>query len=759
MQRLSILAVTGLLCLNGTVCAQGVQSLSSDSQKTVELKAVAIVSTRATSETPVTFTNVDKAQLEKVNTGVDIPFLLNMTPSLVTTSDAGMGMGYTTLRIRGVDASRINITTNGIPMNDPEEQGFFWVDAPDLASSLRSIQVQRGAGTSTNGAAAFGATVNMQTDGQPVQPHAEFRGSYGTYNTEKETYSLGTGMLGGHFALDARLSNMKTDGYLQRADAKMNSYLVQGGYYNDNTFLKLIVFGGKERTYHAWDYSWKPGMDRRYNSCGYMFTDGEGKDHYYNNQTDNYLQTNYQALLHHEFSRHWKLNAALHNTYGEGYYEQYKRKQYLVEYGMQDYGTRSDLVRQKKMKNTLTGGVFSLDYEKGTKRVSLGGGMNRFVGDHYGKVIWVKNMDGTATPASGSGSATAVPNQEYYNNRGFKTDGNLYLKASEEILTGLRLYADLQYRHIHYTIKGSDDIYNYATAAMRSLDVRKNFDFLNPKAGLNWQIDKNQRAYFSYGVAQREPSRNCYTNTVELSGKPLPELNPKAERFMDYELGYQYQKDIWSVGANLYYMDYKDQLVQNGLLNDIGEAVFVNVPNSYRTGIELQAAVKPMRWLDWDINATLSRNRIQHYTQQDAVMDDNWNVLDTRSTYYKSATIAFSPAFVLNNGLDFHWKGWNALLQSHYVSRQYLTNTHEKAISIDPYFVNDLHVNYSFKVKGVKGITVGATVYNLLNEKYESNGWGSRAFFQDGASVSYSPDYGLSTQAGIHVMGHVSIAF
>lgn len=750
-------AASALVLMSGSSMAGTPSHLSSDTLRAVQLKGVDIVSTRATGTTPVAFTNVTRAQIARKNIGVDIPFLLNMTPSLTTTSDAGMGVGYTTLRIRGIDASRINITTNGIPMNDAEEQGYYWVDAPDLASSLGSIQVQRGAGTSTNGAAAFGATVNMKTDAQPEESHTEINTSYGSYNTEKETVALGTGLIGNHFILDSRLSNIKTDGYLQRATAKLNSYMVQGGYYNGENFLKLIIFGGKERTYHAWNYDWKPGVNRRYNSCGYMYSDENGTEHYYPNQIDYYLQTNYQLLFHHRFNDHWNLNAALHDTYGYGYYEEYKRSQDLAAYRLADFGSKSDLVRQKKMKNTFAGGVFSLDYHLRKFDASLGGGLNRYYGHHYGVVTWLKDVNGAT--GSKQWPAGLTPEWQYYRNRGLKVDGNIYLKGSYRLTDGLSLYADMQYRHIHHSIVGPSDNYNHTTGEMQRLDIHKNFDFFNPKAGVNWQINSAHRVYASFSIAQREPTRNCYTNSVDLSGHPLPQLDPRREKFLDYELGYNFHQGIWQAGANLYYMDYTDQLVQNGQLNDIGEAVYINVPSSYREGIELQAAVKPLSWFDWEINATLSRNRIQHYTQSDAVYDADGNVVGNVDTYYKSTTIAFSPSFILNNGFNFHYRGLEAQLQTHYVSRQYLTNTHERALSIDPYLVSDLNVSYTLHPRHFKSVTIGCTIYNLFDEEYESNGWGSRAYYQGAKGNEYGPDYGLSAQAGFHVMGHLTISF
>ena len=483
------------------------QTSAKDSLKVINLQEVQVVSTRATAKTPVAFTNIGKAELKKVNFGQDIPYLLSMTPSTLTTSDAGSGIGYTTLRVRGTDGTRINITVNGIPMNDAESHNLFWVNMPDFSSSVKDMQVQRGAGTSTNGAGAFGASVNMQTEGASMKPYAEFNGSYGSFNTHKETVKVGTGLLNNHWTFDARLSNIGTDGYIDRASVNLNSYYLQGGYFAENTSVKLIAFTGKEKTYHAWGYATKAEMEehgRRYNPCG-EYTGDDNEKHYYADQTDNYLQKNYQLLFNHTFSTAWNLNVALHYTKGDGYYEEYKEDRSFGEYGLKPFTTdgkeisESDLVRQKKMDNKFGGGVFSLNYTNHRLTASLGGGINQYRGNNFGKVTWVKNYIGALSP-----------DHEYYRNQSKKTDGNIYLKASYDLTGGLSAYADLQYRHIDYTIDGANDKYDWNKSALRPLAVDKKFDFFNPKVGLNWNINPNHRVYASFSVAQKEPTRNNY---------------------------------------------------------------------------------------------------------------------------------------------------------------------------------------------------------------------------------------------------------
>lgn len=731
----------------GFTFVQAQRHTESDSLRVINLQEVQVVSTRATSKTPVAYTNISQMELKKVNFGQDIPYLLSMTPSTLTTSDAGAGIGYTTLRVRGTDATRINITVNGIPMNDAESHNLFWVNMPDFSSSVKDMQVQRGAGTSTNGAGAFGASVNMQTESASMKPYAEFNGSYGSFNTHKETVKVGTGLINNHWTFDARLSNIGTDGYIDRASVDLSSYYLQGGYFAGNTSVKLIAFAGKEKTYHAWNYASKEEMaehGRRYNSCG-EYKGDDGKQHFYDDQTDNYLQKNYQLLFNHAFSPVWNLNLALHYTKGDGYYEEYKDGRTLVEYGLKPFMldgkevSASDLVRQKKMDNKFGGGVFSLNYTGKRLTASLGGGLNQYRGNNFGKVIWLKNYIGALDPG-----------HEYYRNNSRKTDGNIYLKASYDLTNELSAYADLQYRHINYTIDGVNDKYDWNQLALRPLAVDKKFDFFNPKVGLNWSITPHQRAYASFSVAQKEPTRNNYTDGD-------PSAYPKAEKLLDYELGYAFANEWLTAGANFYYMDYTDQLVLTGSLNDIGEALTENVPDSYRMGVELMFGIKPCKWFRWDINATWSKNRIQDFVESIPVYD-GWKLLEVVDVTHKSTRIAFSPDFLLNNRFAFTYNGFDASLQTQFVGKQYMTNAEVEALTLDKYFVSNLNLAYTFKPKKVvKEVTLGFTVYNLFNEEYENNGWASSSYAKD---VNHRVDSaGYAAQAGTNVLGHLSIRF
>lgn len=699
------------------------ENTEKDSLQLIQLDEVQIISTRATAKTPVAFTDVTKEQIAKQNFGLDIPFLLTSTPSVLTTSDAGAGVGYTSIRVRGTDASRINITTNGIPMNDAESHSIYWVNTPDIASSLEDMQVQRGAGTSTNGSGAFGASINMRTQGIPSQAYAEFAGSYGSFNTHKETVKIGSGLINERWAFDARLSNIKSDGYRDRATADLKSYFLQAGYYGDNSTLKFITFRGKEKTYHAWDGISKAQLksDRKYNPNGVIKDDHENKGNkigFYDNQLDNYRQTHYQLLFNHIFSSAWSTDIALHYTDGFGYYEEYKNGRTLKEYGLTPYTVDGDtyekqnLVRQKLVDSGFGGGVFSVNYRDKGVDASIGGGVNHYTNDHYGKVIWVKNYVGDLDP-----------NHEYYRNKGEKTDANIYAKANWEVGGGFNLYADMQYRYLKYKINGNNDKWDWTATPehLQVLGVNEDFHFFNPKAGVFWQINLKHSAYASFAVAQKEPSRNNYTDGLFTK-------YPKSEKLFDYELGYTYRSSWFTAGVNLYYMDYKDQLVLNGKLNEIGEAMAENVKDSYRMGIELTAGAQITPWLRWDMNATWSKNRIKNYTEYLSDYDESWDALYTQSERYLGTTpIAFSPSFMAGSLIGFDHKGWSASLQSQYVSRQYLDNAGDKENSLDAYFVSHLHAGYTFKLKSFKSITLGATVYNLFNEKYETNGYSQTA--------------------------------
>ena len=739
---------------------------AADTLRHIQLEEVQVLATRATTRTPIAFVNLNKENIKKQNVGLDLPFLLTMTPSVLTTTDAGSGIGYTGIRIRGTDATRINVTANGIPMNDAESHSIFWVNTPDLASSLQDIQIQRGAGTSTNGAGAFGGSINMQTENAAPVPYAELNGSYGSFNTQRETVKTGTGLLHNHWAFDLRLSHIASDGYRDRASAKLKSYFAQAGYYGERTIVKLITFSGREETYHAWDGIPRQTLDtnRTYNPNGKIENEKGEVIGFYKDQLDVYRQTHYQLLFNHIFNPDWNLNIAFHYTNGKGYYQEYKNKRSLVEYGLKPYEIpglpepvkKSDLIRKKNVASDFGGMVFSLNYHSDKLQMTWGGGVHKYVNNHDGNVIWVKNYIGDVDP-----------DHRFYDNTGRKLDANVYGRINYELVRSLYFYADLQYRYIRYTIRGINDKWDWNAGHMQPLDLNETFRFFNPKTGLFYQINEKNSMYISFAVAQKEPTRNNYTDGF------FTEL-PKAERLSDYEFGYNFRSSRFSVGINLYYMDYRDQLVLTGQLNEIGEAVSANVKESYRTGAEFSAGVRFADWLHWDVNATYSRNRIKYYTEYMNDVDLNWNDLYTEegkisqtTRYLGSSPISFSPDFMLNSLFSFQHKGWNASFQSQYVSKQYLNNSGDKTCTLDAYFVNNLNLSYTFKLPLTQAVTLGISVYNLFDEEYESNGYAScTAVYPstDGTKpagvkpeiISYAAYY---PNAGINALAYLTFRF
>ena len=729
-----------------------------DSIRTYELQGVQVTSTRAGKKTPMAFSTLTQKQIKQVNFGQDIPYILSLTPSVTTTSDAGNGIGYTSIRVRGIDPSRINITANGVPVNDAESSQVYFVNMGDLASSVQSMQLQRGAGTSTNGAGAFGATLNMQTENIGTQPYIGLDASAGSYYSHKETLRFGTGLLHDHWGLQGRLSNIGSKGYLDRASTKLNSYFLQGGYFSDNTMVKLLTFNGTEQTYHAWNYASKYEQSlygRRYNSCGEYYDD-KGNVQYYKDQTDNYHQMNYQAIWNQLYGQNWSSNVTLHYTYGYGYYNEYKSNKDYKDYGLSDTEFESDLTRKKLMENNLYGVVASINYDnKSNYKATLGGGWNKYIGDHWGEVLWTKDKVNTF-----------YPGYEYYRNRAWKSDFNLYTKESWTFLPGLNAYIDLQYRHVGYRMQDPRDYYINEDRT-KGYWAHDDFDFFNPKFGINYQLDSHNRLYASYAISHKEPTRNDYQdNEVQ---------HLKAEKLQDVEFGYQYESSKFTAGANFYYMYYNHQYVLTGELNDIGEmkASNENSGRSYREGVELEAAWKPVDWFRWDANATLSRNICKDWTV---------TLKDGSAVSLGDTHTAFSPDFIFNNIFTFNYKGFNAGIQSQYIGKQYLTNTdfdsyknYNKDGSFDrnvdmflkAHFNTNVNLSYHFALPcfGLKDITLGVTLYNIFNAKYDNNGWAAPSFRKDskGNVEAYCTDdlyeAGFAPSAPFNWMAHLSINF
>ena len=760
-ELLMAVALTGVLpATAGNGVAKSGKS-DTDSLNTLLLQDVEVVATRASQHSPMAFQNINYKQLKGVNYGKDLPYVLSLSPSVTMTSDAGNGIGYTSLRIRGTDPGRINITVNGIPQNDAESSQLYWVNMGDFASSLQSVQVQRGVGTSTNGAAAFGATVNMKTENIGTEPYFSLDASGGSYYSHKETLRFGTGLLGGHWGIQGRLSNIGSKGYVRRASTKLNSYFLQAGYFSDHTMLKFVTFNGNEETYHAWNYTSKYEQSlygRRYNSCG-EYRDDDGNVHYYKNQTDNYHQQNYQLILSQQLTNMLNLHAALHYTKGQGYYEEYKQNAKYPGYGLSTTSFKSDLIRQKKMDNDFYGAIADITYDnRSGLKATVGGGWNKYDGDHFGRVIWAKEPQ-----------QELLPDHEYYRNNAKKTDGNVYGKANWNFYKGMSAFLDLQYRHVMYKMQDPHEEWGYNKDG--AYIFKDNFDFFNPKVGFNWQITRNHRAYVSYAISHREPTRTNYKDSIT-NGVSYP----KAERLNDLELGYVFESQKFTASANFYYMNYHNQFVLTGELDDAGYNITRNVEKSYRMGVELQAAWKPVDWFRWDANATFSRNRVKDMM---VTLNDY-----TTTVNIGDKPLSFSPDVIFNNILTFTYKGFEAKVVERYVGEQYLTNTGMKTMScvddqnkpteetlmLNDHWTTDLAFNYTFSLRkwGLKSCTVGVDLYNLFSKKYDNNGWASPQFTYDSNKKVIAVnewgtrDYqacGFAPSAPFNAMAHVSLNF
>lgn len=695
--------------------------------KAYQTEEVIISSTRLDENAPGTVTNVSKEEIEKNNLGQDLPYLLQQTPSLVTTSDAGAGVGYTGLRIRGSDASRINVTVNGIPLNDAESHGVFWVNMPDLASSMESIQIQRGVGTSTNGAAAFGASMNLQTTGMNEKAYGEIDNSFGSFNTRKHTVKLGSGLVNDKYVFEGRLSRINSDGYIDRASSDLKSYYLSGGYYGGKTVIKAITFGGKERTYQSWYGTPESrfndnieGMKEHAMNEGYserrtqnLLNSGRSYNYYlYENQVDNYNQDHYQLHFSHEFSKKVTANLSFHYTKGAGYYEQYRPEENLNDYGyewdtlfiqqdnVQDTVTTTDLIRRRWLDNDFYGFTYSVLYQPSQKlQFNLGGGLNQYIGDHFGEIIWSEYAE------------NSFPTENYYFNTGEKIDGNTYLKTTYDVNNKLKLFADLQIRSINYKVNGMDN-------DQRELEVDADFLFFNPKLGANYQINSNSSFYLLAAVGNREPNRADFTDLPP--NTPKSEAS-KAERMYNLETGYELRQRKFQAAANLFAMVYEDQLVNTGQLNDVGSPIRQNVDESYRAGIELQLGVKPTDNLDISINATYSQNKIADFKEYVYDYTTGYDIIEID---HGTTDIAFSPEIIANSEINYElFKGFNVALLSRYIGEQYLDNTSNEDRKLDAYFVNDVRLSYQIPTKLIKEAYIRLLVNNVFSTDYASNGY------------------------------------
>ena len=692
------------------------QGKPKDTLKIAELKEVIVSSVRAKGKNPITFTNISKEEISPRNLGQDIPVLLNYLPSVVTTTDAGNGVGYTYMRVRGSDGSRINVTLNGIPFNDSESQGTFFVNLPDFASSLENIQLQRGVGTSTSGAGAFGASLNMQTKSFQEKAYAEIANTLGSFATRKHSLSFGTG-LHDNLEINVRLSQIASDGYIDRASSNLFGYFFNANYVTNSTLIKAIAFGGKEKTYQAYwgiEDPEKLKNDRTFNPAG-MYFDADGNKKFYDNETDNYVQNHFQLHWSEKWSKPWTSNLALHYTKGKGYFEQYKEDETLADYYLPNFGSNSisDLVRKRWLDNDFYGATFSLNYKTTKTDIMLGGAANRYLGNHFAEVVW--------TPYY-------IPNNNrYYDNIGNKDDVSFYTKASYDITSKLNLFTDLQCRMVFYQAN-----------SIKFSDVNDTFRFFNPKAGLNYQLNNKNSFYGYFGIANKEPRRDDYENGS---------INP--ERLFDYELGWKYNTPKVKVSANAFYMKYQNQLVMTGALNDVGSPIFTNSGDSYRLGLELESTINLGSKFVLQPNVTLSQNQNQDFNfQRDGILQNLGNT-----------AIAYSPNIVVGNRFAFlPIKNLQISLLSKYVGEQYMGNIDSENSKLSAYFVNDLNITYDWKInKGIQSIVLSGLVNNLFDLEYESNGyfytydddWSNPGSVKTIEGVGYFPQAGINFLAGL----------
>ena len=683
------------------------QEKPKDTTRVNQLDEVLVSAIRVNSKTPVSFSNLSKKEIQNRNLGQDIPILMNYMPSVVTTSDAGNGVGYTGIRVRGSDATRVNVTINGIPYNDSESHGTFWVNMPDFASSLQSVQLQRGVGTSTNGSGAFGASLNMLTDSYSEKASGEISNSFGSFNTRKHTVKFSTGLLNDHFEIAGRVSTLNSDGYIDRASSDLKSYFLQGTYVGTTTLIKALAFGGNEKTYQSWN-----GIDgetmltnRTFNSAG-IFTDEAGQTRFYDNETDNYQQDHYQLHWNEKLAANWNTNLAFHYTKGKGYYENYKEDGDFSSYGLTPIainGTSinmTDLIRQKWLDNDFYGTTFSANYQSNKLDFIFGGSYNKYEGNHFGKVIWARY------------TGPSELGDRYYEDRATKTDGTAFAKANYQVNDQWSLFGDLQIRNVNYKANSNE------TGV-----VNDTFSFFNPKAGLNYTVNSKNNVYFSYARANREPNRTDYEGG-----------NVKPEKLNDFELGWRYLSDKVQLNTNFYYMAYQDQLILTGTLDDVGNPIRSNSEKSYRLGVEMDAAIVLSSTFSLRPNLTLSRNKNIDL----AVSGQNYGTKD----------ISYSPSVIAGN--SFIYKPTESLqiiwLQK-YVGQQYMNNIESPEAKLADYFINDLNVTYEIKPKSVfKSIVFKGLVNNIFDKKYISNGymWDIYPY--------YYPQAGTNLLAGITLL-------
>jgi iron complex outermembrane receptor protein len=694
------------------------------------LDEVLVRAVRVDADSPVTHSNIDKEELKKRNLGQDIPFLLNYLPSVVSTSDAGAGVGYTSIRIRGSDASRVNVTLNGIPFNDSESQGSFWVNLPDFTSSTENLQLQRGVGTSTNGPGAFGASLNLLTDAVSKEAYAEVSNSFGSFNTRRHNVKFGSGLLNEHIEITGRLSAIASDGYIDRATSNLKSYFLQASYVDENTLIKAITFGGHELTYQAWNGIDKETLEtnRTFNSAG-MYTDSNGNLRFYDNEVDDYKQDHYQLHWNQRYNNNWSTNLGLNYTYGRGFFEQYKEDQKYLTYGYTpieiggEVIDRTDLIRRRWLDNDFYVINANARYKNNQLEINSGAFFSTYKGDHYGEVIWARF------------AGNSEIRDRYYFSDATKDEFTVFSKATYRINGQWQVFADLQGRFISYRTGG-------VTSDIVAMDVNENYKFFNPKAGVSFQIDRENQLYAYYGKAHREPARNDFEEGITIP-----------EKLDDFELGWRYASEYLKVNSNIFYMDYKDQLVLSGELNDVGSALRTTSGSSYRMGIEIDAELQLSKKWKLMPNVALSSNKNRDFV---ASIDGELRKLGT-------SNISFSPDIVASNMLLFFPNPYFQIgFLSKYVGEQYMGNIDSEASILDSFFVNDLNIYYELRnIPVFKAIVFSGLVNNIFDVKYVSNGYFFTYDddFSNLGTITTIEGAGYYPQAGINFLAGVTLKF
>lgn len=694
------------------------------------LDEVLVQAVRVDADSPVTHSDIDKEELKKRNLGQDIPFLLNYLPSVVSTSDAGAGVGYTYIRVRGSDNSRVNVTLNGIPFNDSESQGSFWVNLPDFTSSIENLQLQRGVGTSTNGSGAFGASLNLLTDAVSNEAYAEVSNSFGSFNTRKHNVKFGTGLLKDHIEIAGRLSAIASDGYIDRASSDLKSYFLQASYLDENTLIKALTFGGKELTYQAWNGIDKETLEtnRTFNSAG-IYTDSNGNIRFYDNEVDDYKQDHYQLHWNQRYNNNWSTNLGLNYTYGRGFFEQYKEGQKFSTYGFTpieiggEIIDRTDLIRRRWLDNDFYVINANARYKNSQLEINSGAFFSTYKGIHYGEVIWARF------------SGDSEIRDRYYFSDATKDEFTTFSKATYRINEQWQVFADLQGRFVSYKTGG-------ITSDIEAIDVNENFAFFNPKAGVSFQIDQANQLYAYYGKAHREPGRNDFEEGISTP-----------EKLDDFELGWRYASDKLKINSNIFYMDYKDQLVLSGELNDVGAALRTTSGSSYRLGLEIDAELQLFEKWKLMPNMALSSNKNRDFVAS----------IDGELRKLGSSNISFSPKIVVSNMLLFiPTPNFQIGFLSKYVGEQYMGNIDSEASILDSFFVNDLNVYYEFgDISIFKSIIISGLINNIFDVQYVSNGYFFTYDddFSNPGTTTTIEGTGYYPQAGVNFLAGVTLKF